>query len=229
MLALVAAPLALAACGGSSAPSAKVATLGSSSAAAVTSTTVSAQDSRTAFLAYAACMRTNGVDMADPTFDANGNPTGGGFRDQSIDRTTATYKTAEEACRSKLQGVQFGGGGGRFDRTQIQTAMNSFTKCLRDNDVAVKDITLSDPGQGGGQTNGTRPAGGGFGAPPAGGSRPQGQNAPGGAGFNPTDRLIEQLGLDKNDTKVSAAITACQSVLQTAFQQGGSTTTTVSS
>ncbi|MGZ4793217.1 MAG: acyl-CoA dehydrogenase family protein, partial [Ilumatobacteraceae bacterium] len=66
--------------------------------------------------------------------------------------------------------------------------------------------------------------GGGFGGPPAGGSTPAG--GPGGAGFNPTDRIIEQLGLDKTDPAVKTALDACASILTNAFQPAGSTAST---
>ena len=45
-------------------------------------------------------MRENGVDMADPTFDADGNPTGGGFGPGSgIDPRSDAFQTAQKVMR----------------------------------------------------------------------------------------------------------------------------------
>jgi hypothetical protein len=59
------------------------------------------------------------------------------------------------------------------------------------------------------------PDGGFQGGPPAGGSIPGG--GPGGEGFNPTDRLIQQLELDEDDPAVTAAVEVCQPALEAAF------------
>ncbi len=236
----VAASIALAACGGSSSASSKVATLSNSNSSGATSTTVKV-NTQEALLAYASCMRDNGVNMADPTFDANGNPTGGGFgggggANSGIDRQSTTFKTAQKACASHLQGVTFGGRrGGQFDRTAIQDGLNKYTACLRDKGLTVDDITLGQRpagaggggndgpptsgqvggGQAGGATDGSVPAGG-FGGP-RGAGQGGGANGPGGAGFDPTTRMIERLKLDKTDPKVISALAACKSILSSAF------------
>ena len=45
-------------------------------------------------------MRQNGIDMADPTFDADGNPTGGGFgRGSGIDPDSTEFQTAQKVER----------------------------------------------------------------------------------------------------------------------------------
>lgn len=101
-----------------------------------------------ALLKYAACMRQNGIDMADPTFDADGNPTGGGFgRGSGIDPGSTEFQTAQKACGDLLQGVQFGGRGRNpIDREAIQNSFNDFTACLRDEGFAVDDITFGPRG-----------------------------------------------------------------------------------
>ncbi len=235
---------ALVACGGSGSASSKVATLDSSGggAAVATSTTLSKKAQQDAILSYAACMRTNGVDMKDPTFDADGNVTagGGGFRAQGIDPRSTTFQTAQKACGSLIQGIDFGPGRRRnFDPTKLQAAFNDFTACLRDNGVQVNDITIGqrngtggngtngggNGGNGGNAPDGSVPPGGFNGPPPS--FTPGGANAPGGPGFDPTQRLIERLGLDATDEKVKAAISTCQPALLAAFQNvTGSTTTT---
>ena len=225
--------IALSACGGGSSAS-KVATLNGQGAA--TTTTISAKSTQDAFLAYAACMRQNGVDMQDPTFDANGNMTGGGIgRDSGIDRTSTAFQTAQTACGSLIQGINFGGRDrGNFDRTAIQTAMNDYTACLRKQGLDVADMAL--PTRGGGNNGGSIPIGDGGGAGGGDGGGPTGSfngpppsfdrtNNPGGAGFDPTKRMIERLGLDQTDPKVVAAMTACQPILDTAFTNASTTTT----
>ncbi|MCU1364423.1 MAG: hypothetical protein JWN39_62 [Ilumatobacteraceae bacterium] len=232
--------------GGGASAAPQVASLGSATAGSDTASSTPA-DTQDALLAYAKCMRDNGIDMADPTFDANGNPTGGVFgRNSGVDRQSEEFQTAQGACGNLLKGVTFGGGqGGRLDRDAIQTSLNDFTACLRDKGLDVDDITFGNgqgranggggfggpPGTGGatggsvpaGATpgDGSTPPGGGFGGPPGTG----GGNG-GGAGFDPSARIIERLGLDATDPTVKTAIDACQSILDSAFQPQSSTTTT---
>jgi hypothetical protein len=248
----------LAACGNSSSAASKVATLSSSggnNGGVASSTTLSPKQAQDKILAYAACMRQNGVNMKDPTFDANGNMTGGGLgRDSGVDPRSTAFQTAQKACGSLIQGVNIFGRRGRIDQQQMQTAFNDFTACLRTNGLPnVKDVTFGPPGGGpddnnstgnnnggGNQTPGQVAAGGGsnsggnndgsvpgrgFGPPP--GSFDPGRNAPGGAGFDPTTRLLDRLGLDATDPTVKKAVSACTAIITKAFQQAtGSTTTT---
>jgi hypothetical protein len=238
----------LVACGGSGGSTSKVASLDSTGggAAAATSTTLSKKAQQDAILSYAACMRQNGVDMKDPTFDADGNVTagGGGIRAQGLDPRSTTFQTAQKACGTIIQGIDFGAGRRRnFDPTKLQAAFNDFTSCLRDKGVQVNDITIGQ-GRNGGGNGGGNAGGGGLGGgngggapdgsvPPGGFNGPPpsfpagGGNAPGGAGFDPTTRLIQRLGLDATDPKVKAALSSCQPALLAAFQNvTGSTTTT---
>jgi hypothetical protein len=136
-----------------------------------------------------------------------------------------------------LQGVTLGGGrGGGFDRTAVQNAMNDFTACLRTNGVQVDDITFGPRGGAnganggnGGATTGSTPADGngpGFGGPPPNGSAPtNGNGGPGGAGFDPTARLIQRLGLDATNPAVKAALDTCTPIMTKAFQPTTTTTT----
>ena len=228
------------ACGGGSNAAAQVASLGSTTG--TTPDTTSPANTQEALLKYAACMRTNGVNMADPTFDADGNPTGGGFgRNSGVDRSSAAFQTAQKACASLLHGVRLGGRGRTFDRAAIQSSLNDFTACLRTEGLQVDDITFGPPagaGNGGRTTTGTGPApdgstpaggdgGGGFGGPPRDGSAPAngGQGGPGRGGFDPTKRLIQQLKLDDTDPKVIAALAKCQPILTAAFTPTTTTTT----
>jgi hypothetical protein len=231
----IAIALVATACGSGSNASAQVASLGTTTG--TSPDTTSPVDTQDALLKYAACMRENGIDMSDPTFDADGNPTGGGFGPGSgIDPRSTEFQTAQNACGDLLQGVQFGGRGRNgIDREQIQNSLNDFTACLRDEGLTVDDITFGRPAGAGGTdgvaTDGSVPAGavgqgGGFGGPPPDGSVPAGSNnGPGGAGFDPTARMIERLGLDETDPAVAAALAKCQPILTEAFQPATSTTT----
>lgn len=223
----------------------QVASLGSTTESASgdgTTDTVAPADTQEALLAFAACMRDNGVDMADPTFDAEGNPAGGLFGpDSGIEPGSEDFRVAQEACGELLEGVTFGGGPGgqgALDVDAVQQSMNEFTSCLRDEGLEVDDINFANgaPGGGGG------PGGGGFGGP-AGGTIPEGATppdgslpaggfaggppdggGPGGEGFDPTDRIVAQLDLDEDDPAVTAAIEACESILDGAFQPTETTT-----
>jgi hypothetical protein len=230
--------LLLAACGGDDSSS-QVASLGTL-AGASTETTVSSADTQEQWLQFAQCMRDNGVDMADPTFDANGNLQGGFGPGSGIDLQDEAARTALSTCQD-LMPAGGPGGGGRpdFDRTAIQDSLNNFTACLRDQGLEVDDVDFTGGpgggGQGGPPADGsipTPPAGGGGGfqgGPPPGGSLPAG--GPGGGGFDPTTRILEQLGLDTTDPAVTAAVDACSAELDGAFPaqgQGNATQTTES-
>jgi hypothetical protein len=74
-----------------------------------------------ALLKYAQCMRANGFNMPDPTFNNPGTSTGtgtgtGGFRGPfgGINRNNPTFQKANTVCRPILQAAGFGfrGGGG---------------------------------------------------------------------------------------------------------------------
>ena len=221
------------ACGSGKNASAEIASLGTTDSGTAPTTT-SPVDSQEALLKYAACMRENGVDMADPTFDADGNPTGGGFGPGSgIDPRSDEFQAAQTVCGDLLQGVTLGGRGRQVDREAIQNSLNDFTACLRDEGLQVDDVTFGPPAGGAagdGAPTGSLPAGagqgdgqgGGFGGPPPDGSVPDG--GPGGAGFDPTARIIDRLGLDDSDPAVTAAVDKCQPILTEAFQPTTSTT-----
>jgi hypothetical protein len=222
------------ACGTGNSASAEVASLGTTTGTATATT--SPVDTQDALLQYAACMRENGIDMADPTFDADGNPTGGGFGPNSgIDRRSDEFQAAQTACGDLLEGVTLGGRGRNgIDREAIQSSLNDFTACLRDEGLDVDDITFGPPGGAGGgpagATDGSIPVGaanggGGFGPPPDGSAPANGPGGPGGAAFDPTARMIEQLGLDDTDPAVVAALATCQPILTEAFQPPDSATT----
>jgi hypothetical protein len=190
-------------------------------------------------LQFSQCMRDNGLpDFPDPTVDADGNVRLGriardaaGAEDQPPAQNDV-FRTAMQACRSILDGVTFGGGrggpGGAFDNTALQDALVQFSDCLRGEGLDVGDLSFGAPNQnrqgssGTGQGNsGTGSTGGTGGTGSTGGTGgtdqaqpPSGRRGPGG---DPTQRMIERLGLDPNDPAVQAAFQKCQPILQSAF------------
>ncbi len=222
----VTALITLAACGGGGGSGSNdgVASLGTlaSDDSAPASTTPA--DNEEAFLAYAQCLRDQGLDVDDPTFDADGNINGGFFGpDSGFDPGSDEFQTAQDACGSLIEGVTFGrAGGAGFDTEAIQEAALDFTECLRDQGLEVDDLDFSLQGPGGGP-------GGAAGGPPADGSIPTGSipdggDPPEGAGpgnGDPNDRLVDALGLDPDDPAVAAAVDTCGDVLTGALPQGG--------
>ena len=68
------------------------------------------QETKDALLAFARCMRENGVDMPDPQFENGGGIVRiGGPDEKGIDRGSGDFEAAHEACRHHLPG---GGEGG---------------------------------------------------------------------------------------------------------------------
>lgn len=100
---------------------------------------VAAVDSEEALLAFAACMREEGVDFADPVPDEDGNlqfapPTsadGGGFDEAARD----TQQVAREACAEHLQSIELGAGRGNQAEFDAD-AFLAYAACMRDNGVA---------------------------------------------------------------------------------------------
>jgi hypothetical protein len=184
-----------------------------------------------AFLDYAQCMRDNGVDMKDPTFDANGRPQfgtatngandtngtnggGGGLFGTQAQRNDPKFQKAQQACRSKLQGIGGFQGQARSNQTPQQQAqfrqdLLAFAQCMRANGVDMKDPTFDANGRpqfGTNGTNGTNATNGGGGRGGLFGSQAQ-----------------------QNDPTYQKAFQACQSKLGNfgfGGRRGGSASTT---
>lgn len=110
--------------------------------ATTTEATGTTVDAEQALLAYAQCMRDNGVDMEDPTVDENGNfqmvrPSGGGENGEFDPTDRETMEAAREACSQYMEGVaqQFD----RPDMTEMQDLMLGYAQCMRDNGVDMED------------------------------------------------------------------------------------------
>ncbi len=124
---------------------------GSTDAADGTTTGSGSTDEEQA-LAFAQCMRDNGVDIADPTVDADGSvnlvpPQGTGTA--QFDQTA---EAAFETCGDLLDGASFLPGDD--DMSEIEDQLLEVAQCLRDQGLDVDDPNLSAIGPGGGGAGG---------------------------------------------------------------------------
>jgi hypothetical protein len=153
--------LLVSACGGGGEAGAQVASLAADDDASGTAEAAQTEvDSQQASLDFAQCLRDNGLDVADPTFDEEGNLEGGLFgggpggpgagSGEGLDPGSGEAQAAFEACGDLLEGVGFGpgGGGGGFDPDEIEATLVGFTECLRDEGLDVGDLTLGGPDEG---------------------------------------------------------------------------------
>lgn len=104
-------------------------------------------------LAFAECMRENGVDFPDPVVEADGTVTfgfrpGGGTGAADLQELREVGRdpdlpAAREACGGMLEGLAFGPGQGGFDLIELQDTLLAFAQCMRDNGVDMGDPDLS--------------------------------------------------------------------------------------
>lgn len=133
--------LVVAACGGSSDDG--VASLETETTPAVDEAVDIEVDNEQALTEFAQCMRDNGIDMDDPTVDANGNLTFGG---QSQEENIGEFdqdalQAAFDACEEYLAGVAMG-----FtdtDLSEFEDTLLEFTTCMRDQGFDMADPDLS--------------------------------------------------------------------------------------
>lgn len=186
--------LVLTACGGGETADVGLASLESDSTV-TTSETVPADTSlEDALLELTACMRDEGIDIGDPTFNADGSvDMESAIRDPEIDPQSEEFQGAMEACGDALDGVALAASGGQFDMTAIQDAMVAMAQCLRDQGFDVDDPDVT-----------------GFG--------PQ----PGVSGQPGSAELGGPFGLDFNDPAVAEAMDLCSR--QVGFGLPGTTT-----
>jgi hypothetical protein len=128
---LLALALGVAACGGDNKPSGVASLKGGGKATATTR--AGGGDDRQAALNYARCMRQHGIDLPDPTFDAQGhmaiqNPPGVGPDDPK-------FKAAQQACQKYLPN----GGQPTKPNPQEQQQMVQFARCMRQHGVDIPD------------------------------------------------------------------------------------------
>jgi hypothetical protein len=130
--------LALAACGGDGGNSNEgVASLDGGEATATTRAGAGG-DVKQKALAYARCLRQHGIDMPDPTFDAQGHmamqmPSGVGPDDPK-------FKAADQACQQYAPS-----GEPEKADPQLQQQMLAYARCMRQHGVNIPDPR---PGEG---------------------------------------------------------------------------------
>lgn len=197
--------LLLSACGGGGggAQDDGVASLADSSAPSASES--AAGDTKTTeeqTLAWVQCMREQGLDIADPTVDSDGNLVLGGPRGGRAGGTTASsspppvdrdvFSKATETCGNPPRTA---GGFNEEDRQAMQDSLLEMAQCLRDEGLDVADPDFSSQGPGG--------------APPS--------NSSSGTAGQPRGPFGN---IDMNDANVQAAFTACQAKLGTTFPGG---------
>lgn len=209
---------------------------GTKSSGSVTTTTI---DPEEAVQKFVACVREQGLEVADPKVGSDGQVDMRSiFENADIQPGSEDFRAAQEKCGSLLANAGFGPS--EESQKARQEAMLAFTSCLRKEGLEVGDVTFGGPGGGG-------PDGGPGGAPDG---TPQGDLPTGGTGAGanaPTPpardgapateeernaRLAERLSLDASDPAVTAAFEACSTELS-AINTGpggpggpGATTTT---
>ncbi|MGL5819579.1 MAG: hypothetical protein ACRCYR_18605 [Phycicoccus sp.] len=145
----------LAACGSEESSSGGVAAIDESSSSSSGSSSASptaSGDAEQQLLDYVECLRGEGLDVPDPTVDAEGNltlrPQGGAAGGQRLDRDQ--FQKAQETCGQPPEGAL---GIDEQDRSELEDAALEFAKCMRGEGIDVPDPDFSQggPGAGGGQ------------------------------------------------------------------------------
>ena len=108
---------------------------------AKTTPTTKKSDARQAGIDFARCMREQGVDIPDPTFDDEGNASigfhagGGGGEVEQAPEAPSAFAEADKKCRHHLEGVLGAGPDGKPD-PELQDKALKFARCMRENGVA---------------------------------------------------------------------------------------------
>jgi hypothetical protein len=141
MLATIAVAAMLAACTGAAAPPG-VASLDDATASGAPAPSASAMTPQDAALAYARCMRENGVDMPDPVVETTGD--GGISIGQSgpdgppVNKDD--FREAEETCRHFMEAVRPDAGPPLTAEEMDQ--MLAFAQCMREHGIPMDDPTI---------------------------------------------------------------------------------------
>jgi hypothetical protein len=102
---------------------------------------------RKAMLSYAACMRSHGVPMQDPKFDANGgfNLAVGGPGNNA---SPQTLRTAQQACQHFMRAMKPPGGISPAQEAEFRKAALANARCMRSHGVPnFPDPQFSGNGQ----------------------------------------------------------------------------------
>lgn len=119
--------LAVIACGTDAEPAPEVATLDSLDPADTVLGAI--VDQELELLDFSECMRGEGIDIGDPTIDADGNVSIGTPMNMISDH--GALMTAYDVCDDFIGGRPLGHGG--EDRTAVHDRLVNFAKCVRDN------------------------------------------------------------------------------------------------
>ncbi len=110
-----------------------------------------AQADEEAALAFAQCLRDEGLDVDDPTVDSSGNIRPPRMRDlleATSGLTRDEIETAREACMPLLDDFTFGFE--NVDQTERADRLLEFASCMRDNGYNLPDPDLTKMSGGGG-------------------------------------------------------------------------------
>ncbi|MHB8891728.1 MAG: hypothetical protein ACYC65_06750 [Candidatus Limnocylindrales bacterium] len=144
--------LLVAACSGGTTPEPSIATLatqapasGTGAAAPTVRPSLSPEDREDALLAFAACMRDNGIDMPDPQFGLDGKANMGTLFGE-LDQNDADVQAATEVCDAYLPSSL---ADDPVLQAERQDVLLEFAACMRDNGVEMDDPTAGGgPGRG---------------------------------------------------------------------------------
>ncbi len=106
-------------------------------------------DQEQAAIALVECLRAGGLEVDDPTVDADGNVQ---FPQQDLENPIDQdeLEAALEACQEELQAVVIGFTQD-FDFTALQDTLLEYSACMRDNGFDLPDPDFSNLGFGGDQ------------------------------------------------------------------------------
>ncbi|MGL5930826.1 MAG: hypothetical protein ACRCY8_17990 [Dermatophilaceae bacterium] len=143
----------LTACGGEESSSGGVAAIeeGSGGGSSSSASPTASGDAEQQLLDYVECLRGEGLDVPDPTVDAEGNLTlrpqggAGAGAGQRLDREQ--FQKAQETCGQPPEGAL---GIDEQDRSELQDAALEFAKCMRGEGIDVPDPDFSQGGPGAG-------------------------------------------------------------------------------
>jgi hypothetical protein len=137
----------LGACGGGGSGSPEVASLGTEVGDDATdSTTPTSVDREEAMLAYAECMRDNGVDMPDPQISSDGGVSIGINADDAPD--AETFEAAEKECGPLMEEAM---GEIEIDpeqQAEMEARMLEYAQCMRDHGIDMPDPQFDGTGRG---------------------------------------------------------------------------------
>ena len=119
--------------------------VGGADAAPTVRPSLSPEDREEALLAFAACMRDNGVEMPDPQFGLDGKANMGTLFGE-LDEDDAAVQAATEACDAYLPSSL---ADDPVLQAERQDALLEFAQCMRDNGVEMDDpVAGGGPGRG---------------------------------------------------------------------------------